>query len=878
MKRKKQPKAKRDPSAPHPKADQPAERRRSHTPSRQYGSAPFVPIVGIGASAGGLEAFTRLLRQLPLDTGLGFVLVQHLDPEHESALTQILTRATNLPVREATNLMRVEADHVYIIPPNTILTIEQGRMKLEPRRSEDRPQRTIDVFFESLAHDQGGRAIGVILSGTASDGSVGLEAIKAEGGITFAQDESAAYDSMPCNAVAVGCVDFVLSPEDIAKELGRIATHPYVGEFISSDEDAESWPTAHRGEETLGPSGKDGLPHARAMRARPVAVKGGGDRTGRREARNGLHEILVLLHKHTGVDFSLYKQSTIRRRVIRRMVLTSHKTLEDYIPFLRNNPNELDALYTDALISVTSFFRNRDVFDALESRIIPDLLRRRVDQPSRVWVVGCSTGQEVYSIAMAFREAMDQAPRKCALNIFATDPNVDLLETARRGYYTKTLVQDVSPERLRRFFRQENGGYRIVKELRDMVVFARHNLFADPPFSRVDLISCRNVLIYIDPSMQKRAIQTFHYALKPAGYLLLGTSESIGSSTDLFEAVDRKYRMYQKKPVSTLAYHLPVQQAIQERRVENRSQPHETLLPTRDWPGRSDTFQSELTAQQEADRITITQFAPPTVLIDSHFQILQFRGTTKAYLEMPKGKASFDLLKMAREGLLLPLRAAINQAKKSNAAACRDHVRVEQNGRTRTVNLKVVPLRHVRERCFLVVFEDAARMPGPSPARRSAAQEPRRYGELKRDLADTREYLHTIQEQYEASHQELQASNEEVQSANEELQSLNEELETSKEELESANEELITLNEEMANRNAELTRLNADWLNLNNSINLPVVVLGRDLTIRWLSAQAETLLALRSHDVSRPIGSIRHNLKRPSGEQQEHGEAGGPGG
>ncbi|MGE0468325.1 MAG: chemotaxis protein CheB [Nitrospira sp.] len=872
--RKKKHTAKADSSAQLSKAVRPAERRRSHNPSHQDGTPPFVPIVGIGASAGGLEAFTRLLRRLPLDTGLGFVLVQHLDPEHESALAQILTRATNLPVREATDQMRVEADHVYIIPPNTILTLEQGRMKLEPRRSDDHPPRSIDVFFESLAHDQRGRAIGVILSGTASDGTVGLEAIKAEGGITFAQDESAAYDSMPRNAVAVGCVDFVLSPEEIAKELARIAKHPYGGEFLSLEEHAEPRLTLHQGEETSGRSGERGLPSGRAKKARSVAAKGGADRTGQREDRNGFQEILLLLHKQTGVDFSQYKHSTIRRRVLRRMVLTSHKTLDDYIPFLRANPKELDALYTDALISVTSFFRNRDVFDAIESRIIPDLLRRPGDHPCRVWVVGCSTGQEVYSIAMACMEAMDQAPRTRAVNLFATDPNVDLLEIARRGLYAKPLVQDVSPERLRRFFRQENGGYRIAKTLRDMVVFARQNLFADPPFSRIDLISCRNVLIYIDPSMQKRAMEMFHYALKPGGYLVLGTSESIGSSTDLFEPVDRRHKIYQKKAMPTSAYHLPVRQDMRENRVADRPQERETLFLTRGGPGRTDAFQSELTVQQEADRIIITQFAPPSVLIDSHFQILQFRGPINAYLEPPKGKATFHLLKMAHEGLLLPLRAVINQAKKGHTLARRNHVRVEQNGRMRTVNLKVVPLRQAGERCFLVVFEDAARMPKPPPGRRPAAQELRRLADLKRELADTREYLHSIQEQSEASNQELQASNEEVQSANEELQSLNEELETSKEELESANEELITVNDEMANRNAELSRLNADWLNLNHSINLPVVVLERDLTIRWLSAQAETLLSIRSDDVHRPIGSIRHNLRwnKRCREQQEHGK------
>lgn len=551
------------------------------------------------------------------------------------------------------------------------------------------------------------------------------------------------------------------------------------------------------------------------------------------------------------------------------MVLTGRTTLQSYLTFLRDNPKELDALYTDILISVTSFFRNGDIFDTLARRIIPDLLGKRDDDPCRVWVPGCSTGQEAYSIAMVFMEAMDQAPRTRRVQIFATDLNDDLLETARRGLYAKGLVQDVSPERLRRFFRQEDGRYQVVKSLRDMVVFAHQNLFADPPFSRMDLVSCRNLLIYAEPSLQKRAIPTFHYALKPGGYLLLGASESIGSWTNLFEPVDRKHKIYLKKAAPTQAYHLPTPHGSSDSRAADRSRGGRTLLPMGDEPGPSSVIQGELDAQREADRITITHFAPPAVLIDARGQILQFRGNTGAFLQPPRGRANFDLLKMAREGLMLPLRALINKAKKDNAVARRDHVRVKQNGRTQTVNVRVVPLKHVRECCFLVVFEDAGKTGAPLPARPSGAAPPRRPATaretrrlvaLEGDLTDTREYLQSIQEQYEAANEELQASNEEVQSANEELQSLNEELETSKEELESANEELTTVNEEMTNRNAELTRLNADWLNFKSSIYLPILVLGRDLTIRQCTLQAEKLFGLQGSNFGRHIGSIRHNL------------------
>ena len=490
------------------------------------------PIVGVGASAGGLEAFTDLLRHLPLDTGMGFVLVQHLDPQHESALTQLLTGATSMPVQEVTDNLRVEPDHVYVIPRNTNLSITQGVLKLQPRPQTPTPHRSIDFFFESLAEDQQERAIGVILSGTASDGTLGLEAIKAEGGITFAQDDSARYDSMPHSAVAAGCVDFVLSPKDIAKELGRIAKHPYLGgklpEFPTSPEDARAGATEHEDDGTRLPSGGHGTPSTGASQARIESEARS------KAADNGFKRILLLLRNHSGVDFSFYKSTTIQRRITRRLVLNKLETPEDYADFLRSNAKELDAIYSDVLISVTSFFRNPEAFEFLKTKVFPKFLEHRTDQPARVWVLGCSTGQEAYSIVMAFLEAADKVSRPRRLQVFATDLNDALLDKARHGLYAKNLAHDVSPERLRRFFIEEQGGYRVTKSLREMVVFARQNLISDPPFSRMDLISCRNLLIYLEPSLQKKLFPVFHYALKPNGFLCLGASESIGSFTELF--------------------------------------------------------------------------------------------------------------------------------------------------------------------------------------------------------------------------------------------------------------------------------------------------------------------------------------------------------
>jgi two-component system CheB/CheR fusion protein len=793
--------------------------------------APF-PIVGIGASAGGLEAFTHLLAALPPDTGMGFVLVQHLDPDHQSALTQILSRATSLPVREITNDEVVQANHIYVIPPDTNLSIAGGVLKIRARERSRVPHRSIDAFFESLALDQRERAVGVVLSGTANDGTIGLEAIKAEGGITFAQDNSAKHDSMPRSAIAAGCVDLVLSPADIARELARIAGHPYVA-----------------GQPLL------------------IGAEGGGTLATGQDARgasNGYRRILSLLRTHSGVDFSLYKPTTIGRRIARRLLLSKQATLSDYAGFLRGNAEEIDALYSDVLIGVTSFFRNPETFDVLERKIVPELLRQRGDDPLRFWVVGCSTGQEAYSIAMTLVEAAEKAARMRKLQIFATDVNDALLEKARRGLYAKSLVADITPLRLRRFFVETEGGYRVSKTLRDMVIFARQNLIADPPFSRMDLVSCRNLLIYLEASGQKKAIPSFHYALKPGGYLLLGASESVGSFTHHFDPTDRKHKIYVKKPASILALHLPDKEDRDEAAV-----PRPRAAIERPGAQPPEGPRGELNAQREADRITVSQFAPAGVLVNSELQVLQFRGATGAFLEPPTGKPSFDVLKMARGGLMLPLRSAINQARKQNKTARVENVGVKRSGKTHRVNLEVIPLKNLRERCFLILFEEVQRTSGgrasldAEPARADRApgdEKSKRIAELETELSETREYLQSMQEQLETANEEFQAANEEVQSANEELQSSNEELETSKEELESTNEELTTVNEEMSNRNVELNRLNDDLVNLLTAGRVAIVLLGRDLGIRRFDPQAEKQFALLAGDVGRPIGHIRHEL------------------
>lgn len=808
-------------------------------------NAVSFPVVGIGASAGGLEAFTRLLKHLPVDTGMTFVLVQHLDPVHESALTKLLSKATTMPVREVTNNTRVQPNQVHIIPPNKSLTIAEGVLKLQPRKKTDGVHRPIDHFFHSLAEDQHERAISVILSGTASDGTLGCEVIKAEGGITFAQDESAKYDSMPRSATAAGCIDFVLSPEEIAKELARIARHPYV--------------RSNADEEITSRDVEEGLPES------PKAEK-----TKPGEKENPTKKILALLRNKTGVDFSLYKPNTINRRITRRTVLSKEKNLETYLRHLKSDPIELEALYQDLLIGVTGFFRNPEAFEVLKRKVFPKILKNRSsNDTTRVWVLGCSTGQEAYSMAMAYLEFAGKAKSNLTLQIFATDLNDGLLEKARAGLYAKDLVQDLSPERLRRFFVQEDGGYRISKSIREMCVFARQNLITDPPFSRLDLISCRNLMIYLEPSLQRKIIPTFHYALKPNGFLFLGASETVGANTDLFATVDNKHKVYSKKPATR-----PSNVQLLSRQMASHTPPPR-LQPI----GSRDGF--ELEAQKEADRITLSRYAPAGVLINADLEVLQFRGLTSPYLSPAPGRASFNLLKMAREGLMFPLRTAINKAKKENQRVRKENVQVDQNGQVKSVSLEVIPLKNIKDHNFLILFEpwtavipSGASEVGASTRTKARAitrgkttgndhHTLRENAELKSELANTREYLKTIQEEHEAATEELQASNEEVQSANEELQSINEELETSKEELESTNEELITVNEEMVNRNAELTRLNNDVVNLQSSINVAILLLGRDLSIRRFTQPAEKLFNLLASDIGRPIGVINDNLNFP---------------
>lgn len=779
----------------------------------------YFPIVGIGGSAGGLEAFEELLKNISNKPGLALVFIMHLDPGHKSLLTELLARKTKMPVAEIKNGMVPEINHVYVKPPDADLGLKNGKFMLSPLAGGDVKRMPIDSFFHALASELGNRSIGVIMSGTATDGTLGAEAIKAEGGITFAQDaKSAKYGDMPQNAIAAGCVDFVLSPKKIAAELKRIAAHP----LISSAAPAKI-------EEAVVTKDK------------------------------GLETIFDILRRATGVDFTYYKAPTVSRRVSRRIVLTKQGNLKNYVKFLRENRNEAEGLYEDLLINVTGFFRDKKVFNVLERSVIPAILNsKKKGESTRVWVPGCSTGEEAYSIAMLFAEALGKKTGALTIQIFATDVSTSGIDKARRGVYGPVIKDDISPARLKRFFTKEGNNYRVSKTLRDMCVFSKQNVFSDPPFSNIDLISCRNLLIYVQPALQKRIFHNFHYSLRPGSFLVLGNSESAAGYSNLFKDLDRKNRIFIKK-------YVPIKfgpEFVQRRYPVNISASRERVAAKAG---------KQVDIASLADSILLNEYAPCGVLIDGNMEVVQFRGHTGRFLESATGKPSLNIFKLAREGLLMPLRAAIHKAKRSKRAVKREADSVMRNGRKVSVVITAVPVRdaNLNEEFFLVLFEEIGRplapkglagRPGKISLKGRSAEKESYIKDLERELTETKEYLQTVIEEQENVNEEVKTANEEILSSNEELQSTNEELETAKEELQSSNEELTTTNEELQNRSAEISLLNNDLINLLSSINIPIVMMGQDLTIRRITPQADKVLNVTPSDVGRPISKIRLSI------------------
>ncbi len=784
----------------------------------QQPALPF-RIVGIGASAGGLEAVKQLLEHLPADTGMAFVLVQHLDPKHESLLPSLLARATRMPVVTAGDGIRVEPDHLYVIPPNRALTIQGGLLRLVPRETGPGGYLTIDRFFRSLAADQLQLGIGVILSGADSDGALGVAAIKEHGGVVLAQDPASAIQGgMPRHAIATGAVDLVGSPEQLARELRRLAARPI--------------------ETILTPPAPD---------------------------NGALRQVFRILHNAADVDFGLYKAGTVMRRISRRMLLCGTESLSEYAYYLQTHPAEVDSLYQDLLINVTRFFREPEAFESLRATAWPEILKARgtASRPIRVWVPGCSTEEECYSLAICLLEFLEEVAPGTPVQIFGTDVSEAVLERARLGIYPENITLDVSPERLRRFFTRVDTGYQIAKSLREGCIFARQNLLKDPPFSGIDLVSCRNVLIYLTPAAQQRILPLLHFALRPNGFLLLGNSETVGPFTDLFEVVDKEHNLFAKRAVPTrfewdLTRHLP-----------------EPVSPAGSVPAARpvrEALQAEVV--READRVLLDTFAPPGVLVTEAFDIVQFRGDTSPYLAPAPGQASLNLLKMLRPGLLPGVPRALRAARGRTAPLQRPAGRVEIGGRPVEVTVEVVPIQPGGKSppYFLVLFH-SARSPRGGRRVHSGREESRlpagrgRTARLEQELAAAKEALRAIIDEQANVNEELRAANEEIVASNEELGATNEELEAAREELQATNEELTTINDQLQARNRELSQLTNDLTNLLASLNMPILMVGRDLRFRRITPLATSVLNIRPTDVGRPVGEIRIPLTGPPLEE-----------
>jgi two-component system, chemotaxis family, CheB/CheR fusion protein len=769
------------------------------------------PIVGLGASAGGLEALESLFSHMPPDSGMGFVIIQHLSPRHKSIMSSLLSKDTQMKVSEIKDGMKVKPNHVYLNPSGKdVIIISRTLQLMDPVRTGG-INLPIDSFFRSLAEEMGEKAICVILSGTATDGTLGLKAIKEKGGLVMVQDPSSAkYDGMPRSAIATGMVDLILPVEKISEELARYVKAPYIG-----------------------PSEK-------------VIVK--DDRMA-----NNIQKIFSLIRSATGHDLSHYKQTTIHRRIERRMAIHQLYTLSEYIKYLQQTPSEVDMLFRDMLIGVTNFFRDPEAFKVLKEQVLPELLKNKnADALIRIWTVGCSTGEEAYSIAILFSEAMNRAKKHFNIQIFASDIDAQAIDHARSGTYPDSIAADVSPERLKRYFVKEDSSFKIRQQIRDMVVFAVQNVIKDPPFSKIDLMSCRNLLIYMDGELQKKILPLCHYALNQDGILFLGTSESIGEFTDFFHPVDRKWKIFRRKEIFSertvdypdmLFYRGPKPEGNDEKKVP-----------------------MERDIQQVANKVILENFALPGVVVNEKYEIIHFMGKTDKFLEAPVGKASFNILSMARQGLRTKLSTALHNAVNQKRPAVINSLRINHNGAFRTVNLTVRPLFELADSPgFLLVMFDDKTLPEKSGKHREEkaaedASDPVVVS-LERELESTREHLQTTIEELETSNEELKSTNEELQSVNEELQSANEELETSKEELQSTNEELVTVNTELQNKVDDLSQANNDINNLLAGTQIGTIFLDTELKIQRFTPAATDIFNLIQTDLDRPISDITSKIR-----------------
>lgn len=764
-----------------------AQKPKPKTKSGKEISKNLFPVVGIGASAGGLEAFKKLINAIPKKSGMAYILVQHLHPDYESALPEILQRESPIPVMEITDQLHVEPDIIYVIPPNKFLTASDGILRLDAR-VDSRKSLSIDLFFSSLAEVHGSHSIGVLLSGTGTDGTNGLEDIKNRGGITIAQSsDTAAYGNMPQNAIDAGIVDFVLPPQEIVAKLLELQDkYQYL--------DAEAQP-------------------------------GGGNIN-----EDGFRRVLDLVRVRVGVDFNFYKQTTIRRRIVRRMEILKITKIHEYHHFLKNDIQEMNLLFQDLLIQVTSFFRDPETYDVLKTKVFPEIINNKADDNSlRIWIPGCATGQEAYSVAICLSEFLDLRGITAKVKIFGTDISEKSIAKARTGIYSNAEIEGISANVLNQFFTKTNDHYQVKKPIRDMCIFAVHNFLADPPFAKMNLISCRNVLIYFEPFLQKKALNVFHYALLEKGFLMLGKSESVGVVPELFSDFEKKNKLFTRKHAASRP--MTVVSRRNEAVMENKT----SSLGTKE--EKTDDY------QKSADSILLSNHTPAGVIVNDQFDILQFRGITGDYLEAPPGKATFNILKMAREGLGFEIRNAFQKAKSSGESFIR-HGLPLQKGK-RLISVEVIPLLDTVDLYYLVLFRDEISH-GPVPGetdeefdlkrgtqkRNKKNEKDIRIDQLEKELAQARKDMLKITEEQEAANEELQSSNEELLSGSEELQSLNEELETSKEELQSTNEELVTINQELYDRIDQLDQARKFSDSIIAILHEPLLVLNRYFQIQ----------------------------------------------
>ena len=779
------------------------------------------PVVAIGASAGGLRAFTELLGALPREPGMAFVVVPHLAPQYKSNLAEILSRNTKLPIGEVKNGDKVLANRIYVLPPNRSMLIKGGALHLSSSGHKSDWRNPIDSFFNSLAADQGKNAIGVLLSGEGDDGTEGFKAIKKSGGRTFAQDEkTAAHTGMPHAAAVSGSVDFILSPAEIGRKLG-------------------SSPGSWRAQ----------------LQSVPKKIT----------AEGALNDILELLCSVKGVEFEYYKKNTLRRRIQRRMALKRVGDVGKYLDMLKADHAEVGHLFSDLLITVTSFFREPEVFKALKSQIYPRLLKNRPHgAPIRIWIAGCSTGEEAYSHAINLAEYLGPRAAQTPFHIFATDVNPAVIEKARAGLYPRKIRAEISPERLRRFFTETKDGYRILPAIRERCIFTTKNLLKDPPFINLDLVSCRNVLIYFGPELQEKALQIFKYALKPRGVLMLGSAETTGDLSGSFSRLNVRKRAFFERTSTSNA-------PLDFLRFNRFLEPDPGLKsPAFGGDGQDRPARDGQDLQAELNNILPARYIPAGVIVNGDLEILRFLGDTSAYLRPAPGKPSMNLRSMAPGDLLLVLRSAIYLSKKSNSAVRRMATAAYAGGASGRVRIEVIPFKSatLSSDHFLILFEQACVVgTGKLRACEKRGGENRRIIELTGDLAASGEHLKSIIEEQESSNVKLKTSNEELLSSNEELQSINEEFETAKEELQSTNEELVTSTEELGEANRTLSLANSDFSNLLASVDIPIVLLGPDLAVRRFTPSAEKVLYLSTDKIGRLITEIQLPLLLPGLKQ-----------